>query len=333
MAAGAAYAPLSKLCAAVQPPKDYQMANTDWLSECRFGVGVHWTARSAPRHGSALPFQKAVDAFDLKKFMEQFEQTGADYLLFTACHALQMLPAPNPVIDRILPGRTCERDLIGEIADALAARKKHFLVYYNHGCADDKPWAEAIGYNPWDKSRFDRNLLDVVGWMGERYQDKIKAWWFDSAYYLDARGPTHRKVPDWNGYQFPWEEFTVATKKGFPERLVTYNAGVGKTFLYTTHQDYWSGEMNDLNTPAKSRYLDNGLQWFGWTCLDDRWVHKQIDTEILQPLYSDEKVIAYVRQCNANKAPMTFNLGIYQDGSMAEASVKQLRRLNAALNA
>jgi hypothetical protein len=28
---------------------------------------------------------------------------------------------------------------------------------------------------------------------------------------------------------------------------------------------------------------------------------------------------------------MTFNVGIYQDGLMAEASVEQLRRLNVAL--
>jgi len=30
-------------------------------------------------------------------------------------------------------------------------------------------------------------------------------------------------------------------------------------------------------------------------------------------------------------APMTFNVGIYQDGTMASASVKQLHRLAAAL--
>ena len=72
----------------------------------------------------------------------------------------------------------------------------------------------------------------------------------------------------------PWERFTVAAKIGHPARLVTYNAGVNETFLYTTHQDYWAGELVNLDTPAKGRYLDNGLQWFGWTCLEDRaWVH------------------------------------------------------------
>lgn len=83
---------------------------------------------------------------------------------------------------------------------------------------------------------------------------------------------------------------------------------------------------------AKSRYLDNGLQWFGWTCLEDRaWVHTKLDTPIRAPLYTDEQVIRYVRTCNQHLAPMTFNVGIYQDGKMAEASVEQLHRLNRVI--
>ena len=100
----------------------------------------------------------------------------------------------------------------------------------------------------------------------------------------------------------------MAAKLGFPGRLVTYNPGVAQTFLYTTHQDYWSGELVNLRSPATARYLDNGLQWFGWTCLEDRaWVHHRLDTEVPKPLYSDEEVISYVRTCNSHQAPMTFS--------------------------
>jgi hypothetical protein len=52
-----------------------------------------------------------------------------------------------------------------------------------------------------------------------------------------------------------------------------------------------------------------------------------------QRLYSDEEITAFVRTCNAHQAPMTFNVGIYQDGTMAEASAEQLRRLGMALAA
>jgi hypothetical protein len=168
--------------------------------------------------------------------------------------------------------------------------------------------------------------------MGERYGDKIKAWWFDSPYSVDPRGPHNSVTTDMTGFPFPWERFTVAAKVGHPARLVTYNPGVNQTFLYTTHQDYWAGELVNLDDPASRRYLDSGLQWFGWTCLEDRrWVHTRLDTPIPPPLYTDEQVIRYVKTCNQHTAPMTFNVGIYQDGTMAEASVEQLHRLNAGL--
>ena len=121
-------------------------------------------------------------------------------------------------------------------------------------------------------------------------------------------------------------------KQGFVDRLVTYNPGINKTFLYTTHQDYWAGEMSNLKSPAKSRYLDNGLQWFGWTCLDDRrWVHSKTDTPIPGPLYRVDEIVAFVRACNSVGAPMTFNVGIHQDGTLAPESVERLRKVRDEL--
>jgi hypothetical protein len=189
-----------------------------------------------------------------------------------------------------------------------------------------------VGYHAADKQRFATNLLNLVTWMGERYGDKVRAWWFDSPYSLDPRGPHNSVSTDLRGFQFPWERFTVAAKAGHAARLVTYNAGVNERFLYTTHQDYWAGELVNLDTPAGSRYLANGLQWFGWTCLEDRaWVHTKVETRIPAPLYTDEALLDFVRQCNRHQAPMTFNVGIYQDGTLAESSVEQLRRLSRTL--
>ena len=132
VAAGAACLPVARPSHAAGSL--YQRPSTDWLAKCRYGIGVHWTAQTVPRKGSPLPFQEAVEAFDLKPFLDAVAHSGADYILFTACHALQMLPAPHPIIDRILPGRTCKRDLIDELSTGLAARGIPLLVYYNHSC-------------------------------------------------------------------------------------------------------------------------------------------------------------------------------------------------------
>ena len=147
LAAGTSCIASPRVLGAEQTPKEYQRVNTDWLAKCRFGIGVHWTAQTAARNGSPLSFQQAVDAFDLPTFMAQFTDTGADYLLVTAAHALQMLPAPHPTIDRILPSRICQRDLINELADSLAKSGKPLLVYYNHSCnqGQDRAWEQAVG--------------------------------------------------------------------------------------------------------------------------------------------------------------------------------------------
>jgi len=313
----------------------YTRANTDWLAKLRYGIGVHWTAQSVPRQGAPLPFQEAVDAFDLKAFVEQVRFARADYVLFTATHALQKHPAPNHAIDALLPGRTCKRDLIGELADALAEHHLPLIVYWNHSCngKSDPEWRKASGYDGKDKGLFADNVVEIIGWMGRRYGKRICAWWFDSPYSLDPSGPHNSVTTDMTGFRFPWERLTAAAKTGFPNRLVTYNAGVDQTYLYTSHQDYWAGEMNDLKHPALGRYHSNGLQWFGWTCLDDQsWVHSRPDTEIALPLYGGDELAAYVRTCNAHQAPMTFNLGIYQGGVMSQASLDLLHRLGGALS-
>ncbi|MHB8952334.1 MAG: alpha-L-fucosidase [Pirellulaceae bacterium] len=318
-----------------EPESTYVRANTDWLARCRYGVGVHWTAQSVPRTGPPQHFQKAVEDFDVRRFVDALVFAGADYLLFTAAHALQMLPAPHPVIEKLLPRRTCQRDLIGELADALDAQGMPLLVYYNHSCnaAQDSAWEKAVGYHAPDKRRFAANLQEIIGWMGEQYKDKIKAWWFDSPYSLDPRGPHNSVTTEMAGFQFPWERFTVAAKLGSPSRLVTYNAGVNETFLYTMHQDYWAGEMVDLTQVPTARFLPNGLQWFGWTCQEDRgWVHTHRDKEIPPPLYSDEELISFLELCHRHQAPMTFNVGIYQDGTLAPASIEQLHRVHLALD-
>lgn len=309
---------------------DYQRAKTDWLAACTIGLGVHWTAQTMPREGPALPFAEAVTNFKLNKFLDAVELSGADYVIFTATHALQMLPCPHPVVDSIIPGRTSERDLIGEMALALKNMGKKFIVYYNHSCnsGDDPKWENAVGYHEKDKNFLAKNLCEIVGWLGQQYGDLIQAWWFDSPFSLDNRGPINSVTTDMGRFQFPWEQMTAAAKTGYKDRLVTYNAGVNKTFLYTDHQDYWAGELVNLKIQPNGRYMKNGLQWHGWTFLDDpNWVYKDNTVKPHPPLYSDDEMVNFVNICQKNQAPICFNVVSFQDGSMALESTAQLNRV------
>jgi len=316
----------------------YQAADTEWFSRCRFGIAVHWTAQSAPVSGEPLHFFDAVNAFDVEKFVDRVANTGADYLLFTSAHALQKLPAPCAAIDAILPGRASERDLMGELMSACNARGLHFLLYYNHSCnqGDDPEWEQACGYHGEDKNVFAENIYRIVAELGARYGENLKAWWFDSSYSVDPRGPHNSVTTDLKGFQFPWERFSAKAKTGAPERLVTFNAGDAdhhRNFVYTSHQDYLAGEVNHLIDPPKARFGAHGLQEHRWVCLDNPgWVHSEQSTPLAAPRYSETEVLEYLQLAGAHGVPVSFNLDVDQSGAMNESSLEVLRVAGAKLN-
>ena len=60
--------------------------------------------------------------FDVRVFADAIERTGAAWITFTATHQGFYWPGPSAAIDRIAPGRTAERDLLGEIIKELERR-------------------------------------------------------------------------------------------------------------------------------------------------------------------------------------------------------------------
>jgi len=297
----------------------YVRANTDWLAKSIYGVGFHWTVHSKPRHGPAKPFDKAVDDFDVKAFLSMVEETGAKYIIFTSTHAIHWLAGPNAVVDRIMPGRTCKRDLLMELAVGLSQRNIRLIFYYNHSCngKDDPEWQKACGFMG-GKELFFKNLCDILTEMGTHYAEYLHGYWFDSSYTIARFAP-------------PWHKITLAVKSGNPDRIVCYNSYLNNTLLHTEEQDYCAGELNEPLLP-EARYSPNGLQWHGYICLDEKsWVHNQMDTEIPPPRFSDKQVIEYVKAVALKKAAITFNLSVYQDGTVSPASIAQLRKIRRAV--
>jgi len=314
---------------------NYKIADATWFSQCEFGIAAHWTAQSLPRFGEPLPFDEAVANFDAESFVERIANIGARYLLFTSAHALQMLPAPCNAIDELAPGRTCRRDLLGDLMRACQKRDLHFLLYYNHSCnhGDDPEWENAVGYHGADKNVFADNICRIVAELGERYGEDLKAWWFDSSYSVDPRGPVNMVSTDLKGWQFPWENLAAGAKAGAPQRLVTFNAGMTgheRSFLYSDHQDYLAGEVNDLVDPPTARFGVGGLQEHRWVCLDNSgWVrtpeNSRLDSPLASPRYTVEEVANYLRQSSAHGVPVTFNLDIAQGGEMNPDSLETVR--------
>lgn len=318
----------------------YRRANTDWFAACRFGISTHWTAQSQPVGADDwVPFEEAVNRFDVARYVEQIAGAGAEYVIFTSTHALQMLAAPCEAIDRIATGRiaprrTTRRDMIGELADACRARGLRLILYYNHSCnrGDDPAWEYEAGYHGADKRKFTDNILGIVRELGGRYGERVAGWWFDSCGSLDPRGIYNGVSTDLKGFQFPWEELTAAAKTGYGERLVTLSSGMLTHFLYSTHQDYEWGEANDLVAVPAARFTPDGLQGHRWVCLDNTaWVHSDVMTPLAAPRYALDHVADYVRTCRKSRVPVTFNLDIDRTGTISPKSLALLGEVRKRL--
>lgn len=312
----------------------YPRADFAPLRETVYGIGVHWTTWTAPRSGAPKPFPKAVEEFDVSAFAARAAEAGAGHVLFTLTHALHWLPGPNPEVDRVLPGRSCERDLPMELADALAARGIKLMLYYNHATysagdfVQDPEWQRAVGSLEKDRGRYYDNYCSILSWMGERYGRKAIAWWFDSACEHARHADT------------PWRRFTQAAKVGHSERLVTYNSGITNFLSCTEYQDYWAGEVDGLAFRARGPATPTGFPWYSFVTWHghDRYCQRPVwgieagseKAEWMKwPPVEPEALRDYLRRFTVAGGAVTFNVPCYQDGSLYEPDLNALRGLRA----
>jgi alpha-L-fucosidase len=291
-------------------------AKTDWFAAAKYGIMVHWLTSTTPRRGQPKPFPNAVRDFNVDAFADTIKHTGASYLIFTAVHGVQWFPGPSQTHERIMPGRTCDRDLIGDLASALEQRGIRLIVYYHHGVGDHE-WVRAAGFLSRDKSRFFENECDILAETGRRYGTKVAGYWFDDRYP-----------------EQPFEKLYEATKIGNSDRIVAWNSWVMPKS--TEFQEYYAGEAGHCVTAPDASFFAKGgpaegLQPHFLVIADDPWAHTARDTDIVAPLYKDEELIRYVKAVNALGGPVTINIGVYQDGTASPATLEQVRRLGRAL--
>ena len=310
----------------------YERASTDWFAGS-LGLSVHWTSHSKPLSGVAKNYQDAVDSFNLDGFINQLKSARAKHLIFTTTHAEEYIAGPHPVLDCLLPGRTCRRDLLGELAQRLNLEKIRLIFYYNHSCNgnDDPAWKNAVGYADRPFDLFAGRIMGMVEYMSKRYGKLLSGWWFDSSYSLDPRGPAKSVTAPIGDWQFPWESLTAAAKSGNPESIVSYNSGIDLHYPYTTHQDYYAGETTSLKFQPKGRYHE-GLQLHQWTCIDNRhWVHNKTDMPFENLLYNDEELLAFTRRIIGVGGAVTYNVEIDQTVLMNSRFIEQLKKISGKL--
>lgn len=321
--------------------------DTSWMRGS-VGLSFHWTAGLPCEDGAKVSFEEAVNGFDVDRFVSTLDAVGARHLIFTTAHGLQFLPMPNAALDAIAPGRTSKRDLFGEILDACGRKGIRVIAYYNHSCNGASPevvkWMRQCGCprtpdGRGDEARFQTNVCAIVRDISLRYGRKISAWWFDSAYSVDTRGPIitfggrgmlrrGKDKIDLAPVEFPWQRLLDAARSGNPVAPVAINSGVGNRFQYCDDTDYYAGEAVSFDQSyvpeADGRRVDTR-----WITLDDvKWTYSRA-RGFLPFRKSVPELQAYVREHVRAGHMVTFNVLIDRRGKINPAVFALKDVLNA----
>jgi Alpha-L-fucosidase len=298
-------------------------ASTAWFVKAVYGAMFHWTDFTQPREGRKKLYPDAVEAFDVNAFASLLEEMGAGYVIFTLNHAHPHCPAPIHAWEAVHPGWTTRRDLIGDIAGALEKRRIRLILYINSPVLTNfgKTGETGLYELTFSEEQFTEIHKNVLCEIGSRYGEKLAGYWFDSWYQSLAAYPD---VPIAAIYRY--------CKVGNPNRITALNFWIFP--VLTPWQDYWAGELNALQDPFKSRYIQTGagtgFQAHGMLSMLPSWVHSDAGA-IPPPQFSAEDLIAYVRANMEHQAVTTINIGIYQDGTIEQSSLDMMRQLRHAI--
>ena len=106
-------------------------SSAKWLGDAQYGLMFQWGQWGYPEHGDRKPWPKMIDDFDVEKFADMVQSTGAGYVIWSPVWRTFYFPAPIQSIEQVMPGHTSKRDLIGDLADALNRRGIKFVLYFN----------------------------------------------------------------------------------------------------------------------------------------------------------------------------------------------------------
>ncbi|MHB0956993.1 MAG: alpha-amylase family protein [Pirellulaceae bacterium] len=309
----------------------------DWMSKGSFGLMVHYLISptgNTPEEKTA-DFNRTVNAFDVSRFLQQFNSTAADWLIFTIGQNTSYYNSPNRFLDARLPGHTPRRDLVLEIATGLKTAGKRFIAYMPAELAAPADLHPAFGWRADDPQQavFQPNYQAFVRAFSLQYGKNCDGWWFDGCYEWPV---FPNKYLDFAGY-------IAAARSGNPDAITAFNDGafcVGKIKPVTPLEDYHAGEIHTLvdgqvalgwwqNDPKPylpdSRFVE-GVQWHGLLPVDSTFCGPALPDQH----YDDATLIKLLQAVKSVGGALTFNLPIGRDGVIPDASLAQMQRLGRA---
>ena len=305
----------------------FKEADETWLSKATYGLMFQYGAWGYPPKGDRKSIDDGAADFDVKRFINMVKSTGASYIIWSLTWRQYWIQAPIQAVDDIMGNSslTASRDLVGEIAQACHENGIRFMLYYHHGLNQEPSWAAKQNFPPefpetgtGDRTTFFNNFKRVMIDVGNRYGTNLDGWFFDdgAAYY-----------------PAPYEELAAAIRTGNPNRLISYN-NVNKV-RYTDFQDMTFGEGRHGEVGYGSAPVGGdgvytkgpfkGLLQHSMFKLDNtnKWGIFKPNT-VIGNSYSSSQLLKLVRSANERNIPLSFDILMYEDGTVSQKNLKVL---------
>ena len=320
------------------------MNRASWMSG-KYGVMVHFLAGTQPRSGyNKKTANQMADGFDIPDFISKLKQIGASWIIFPFGQNEGKYWSYNAVIEQYHPDSCSKRDLVFELAVEAKKQGLKFIGYLPTELDDNiATIRNAFGWDlSSDKKIFMERWTEVVRYYSEKFGTLMDGWWFDGNY--DSSKKSFKRTHDWNNDRFDEASWFAAARSGNPQRIVAMCNGANQMEYVFEQEDYLPGESfgpdqnlinNVLNDDDSKLYPwefgSTPKQWHTLIWLDCFWGHCEKPGKIAPPRFTDEKLFEYAKSCLSKQGAITWNIGIYEDSSLAEDTVNQLLRLRKYL--
>jgi alpha-L-fucosidase len=293
---------------------------TDWFADAGYGLFVHWHANSEPAEGGRVPFSQAVERLDVEAFARQAEEAGAGYVIWTITHAINHLPFPSVLMDSLLPGRTCERDLMADLHAALAARGIRLMFYHAWQAHGDPEFGTVAGWQQ-DIQRWQGVMMDLAREIGQRYTDRLSGYWIDNC-----------RPDKWDGWMadYDFAAMAEALRTGGPRRILAFNiSGPFPPLRFDERlsgiADYTAGHLHeDLLVAEASHYAGLRSHYCNNMDTKPKWFYNGENRKLR---YSDAEVAGCIRANRAVGGVFSYGVAPAQEGAIDDATMAQLRHV------
>lgn len=293
----------------------------DKFYDYRWGVFNHflYVIQNNPEYensyGKQTTWDELVNSFDVKKLARSLNEIGAKYYVITVMQGTKYMIAPNATFDKIAgtkPGEACStRDLIMELSDYLEKYGIDLFLYFTgDGPYKNEDIGAKFGFiEPRSKGvtmDFVQKWASVLEEYSVRYGDRVKGWWVDGCYRNEFKYTTELLKPIYD-----------ACKKGNPNAIVSLNGGLSNGIqMNYPDEDFVCGEFNHLEYVPTERFIGGKAQAHILAPLGkgDRGIGATWGS--FGSRYTKEYVTDYVKRVHNGGGVVTFDIGLYRDGSL-----------------